>query len=154
MKSLSHLTWVLPISSWRQNTTRFYGILSNRVVEIEKSMLKNKLARKHTLLEVARNVDGFNLWTISWVLDTCYHNLSHVVEQWQLIQDPSLSPFVLFERRKRQDGLTTTTKRLVILWWTIETWISLNKKNVTHKHLNPNQYKVHATHFLLESQVS
>jgi hypothetical protein len=50
-------------------------------VEIEKSMLKNKLARKHTLLEVARNVDGFNLWTISWVLDTCYHNLSHVVEQ-------------------------------------------------------------------------
>jgi hypothetical protein len=28
------------------------------------------------------------------------------------------------------------------------------QKNVTHKHFKPNQYEAHATHYLLEPQVS
>jgi hypothetical protein len=31
--------------------------------------------------------------------------------------------------------------------------MSPNKKDVTCKHIGPKQYEVHATHFLLESQV-
>jgi hypothetical protein len=44
---------------------RFYKILLNQVGEIEKSMLKSKIGKKHTLLEVATSVDGFSLWVIS-----------------------------------------------------------------------------------------
>jgi hypothetical protein len=43
---------------------------------------KDKMARKGTLLETTISVvDGGNLWTLSQVLGTRCHNLSHAVEQ-------------------------------------------------------------------------
>ncbi len=73
------------------------------------------------LLEVAINANGSNLRTLSRVLGIGCHNLSHVLKQQQLVQSFNLSPFSLLKRRKRQDGLTIETKRLMLLWWTIET---------------------------------
>jgi hypothetical protein len=73
------------------------------------------------------------------VLGTSCHSLSRAIEQQHLVQNFGLSPFVLFERRKRQDGVTVEIKMLVIAWWTIKTKVSLNKKNVTCKCFKPNQ---------------
>jgi hypothetical protein len=87
-------------------------------------------------------------------LGTSRHNLSCAIEQRQLVQNFGLSPFVLLERRKRQDGVIVETKMLVITWWTTKTRISPNKKDVTRKRLKPNQYETHATHYLLEYQIS
>ncbi len=82
---------------------------------------KVKLARKGTLFEVVVSVDGFNLQALSHVLGISCHNLSHVLEQKQLVQSFSLSPFSLFGKRKRQNGLTIETKRLMLLWCTTKT---------------------------------
>jgi hypothetical protein len=87
-------------------------------------------------------------------LGTGRHNLSRDVEQKQLVQNSSLSPFVFLERKKRQDGLIAETKRLVTLCWTTKTQVGHHKKDVTQKHIRAHQYEVHATHYLLETQVS
>jgi hypothetical protein len=116
---------------------------------------KYKLARKGTLLEIAISVvGGGSLQTLSQVLDTSRHNFTSAVEQWQLVENFILSPFSFLERRKRQYGVSIETKSLMILWWTAETCVSPNKKDVTNKCLTQNQYEVHATHYLLEFQVS
>jgi hypothetical protein len=129
-------------------------ILSHRV-ELERMKnphSKDKLARKGTLFEaIVSVVDGGSLWALSQVLGIGHHNLSHAVEQWQLVENSILSPFSLLERRKKQDGVSIKTKSLVILWLTVETRVSPNKKDVTHKCLTQNQYEVHTTHYLLES---
>jgi hypothetical protein len=115
---------------------------------------KYKLARKGALIDVAANVNTSSLRVLSWVLGISCHNLSCTIKQRRLVQNSNLSPFVLLERRKRQDGVTAKTKMLMIAWWTIETKVSPNKKDVTCKRLKPNQYEAHATHYLLESQIS
>ncbi len=58
------------------------------------------------------SVDGCNLQAISWVLGTSCHNLSCVVEHWQLIQYFGLLAFAFLKRRKKQDGLSIETKRV------------------------------------------
>jgi hypothetical protein len=42
----------------------------------------------------------------------------------------------------------------VTLCWTTKTQVGHNKKDVTQKHIRAHQYEVHATHYLLETQVS
>jgi hypothetical protein len=74
---------------------------------------KDKLARKGTLFEaIVSVVDGGSLWTLSQVLGIGRHNLSHAVEQRQLVENSILSPFSLLERRKKQDGVSIKTKSL------------------------------------------
>jgi hypothetical protein len=45
------------------------------------------------------------------------------------------------------------TNRVVTLWWTIETQISPDKKDVIQKCIRAHQHEVHATNYLLETQV-
>jgi hypothetical protein len=45
--------------------------------------------------------------------------------------DP-VSQFALLEKRKRA-GLTEYVKEKVYLWWTQQSWVSSNKKDVTRK---------------------
>lgn len=76
--------------------------------------------RRGALLEVVANVNTSSLRVLSRVLDIGYHNLSCTIKQQRLVQNFDLSPFVLLERRKRQDGVTTKTNMLVIARWTTE----------------------------------
>jgi hypothetical protein len=75
-------------------------------------------------------------------MGTGRHNLSRAIKQKQLVQNWSLSPFVFLEWRKKQDGVTLETKRLLNLWWTIETQVSPNKKRMSFEsaleHINMN----------------
>ncbi len=64
--------------------TQWDFILSYRAMleRVKNPHSKDKMARKGTLLETTISVvDGGNLWTLSQVLGTRCHNLSHAVEQ-------------------------------------------------------------------------
>jgi hypothetical protein len=72
----------------------------------------------------------------------------------QSLQISSASQFDLFQRKKKLNGLSNDNKTLVQLWWTNETWVIPNKKDVTWKRIGLKQQKEHVTHFLLENQFS
>jgi hypothetical protein len=123
----------------------------------ELQLLKNptsaeKLVRKTTLLEAAVNSDATGVRALSRVLGTNPQNISSAIHRRRTLESNGSSIFKLAERRKR-DGVLSGTRELVIAWWTSETRVSPNKKDVTRKRLGPKMYDQHATHLLLESQV-
>jgi hypothetical protein len=123
----------------------------------ELQMLKNptsaeKLVRKKTLLEAAVSSDVTGVQALSRVLGTNSQNISSAIHRRRTLASNGSSIFKLPERRRR-DGVLSGTRELVIAWWTSETRVSPNKKDVTRKRLGPKVYDHHATHLLLESQV-
>lgn len=113
---------------------------------------REKLVRKTTLLEAAVSTDVCGLRALSRVLSTKPNNISNAIHRRQALEENGSSIFTLAERRKRE-GLSSNTKAVVNLWWTSETRVSPNKKDVTRKRLGPRTYEQHPTHFLLESLV-
>lgn len=113
---------------------------------------KEKLVRKTTLLEAAVSSEVSGLRALSRVLGTKPDNISNAILRRQALQENGASIFTLAERRKR-DGLPNSIKDLVVAWWTTETRVSPNKKDVTRKRLAPKVYEKHPTHLLLESEV-
>lgn len=113
---------------------------------------REKLVRKTTLLEAAISTNVPGVRALSRVLGTKKSNISNAIQRRQILESTGSSVFTLAERRKRE-GLSNNTKALVNLWWTSETRVSPNKKDVTRKRLGPKTYEVHPTHFLLESLV-
>jgi hypothetical protein len=123
----------------------------------ELQLLKNptsaeKLVRKKTLLEAAVSSDVTGVRALSRVLGTNPQNISSAIHRRRTLASNGSSIFKLPERRRR-DGVLSGTRELVIAWWTSETRVSPNKKDVTRKRLGPKVYDHHATHLLLESQV-
>jgi hypothetical protein len=57
------------------------------------------------------------------------------------------------KREKHGNALFESTKNLVINWWTIETTISLNHKNVVKRRTGVKMYESHAIHYLQVFQV-
>lgn len=113
---------------------------------------KEKFVRKTTLLEAAVSRDVSGVRALSRVLGTKASNISNAIQRRQALESNGSSIFTLAERRRRE-GMSHNTKALVNLWWTSETRVSPNKKDVTRKRLGPKMYEQHPTHFLLESQV-
>ncbi len=111
-----------------------------------------KLVRKTTLLEAAVSSDVPGVRALSRVLGTRPGNISSAIHRRRTLASNGSSIFKLPQRRRR-DGVLSGTRDLVIAWWSSETRVSPNKKDVTRKRLGPKVYDVHATHLLLESQV-
>lgn len=57
-------------------------------------------------------------------------------------------------RRERSDTISEATKSLVISWWTKETTISPNRKDIRRRLRGVKDYEEHVTHYLQCSQVS
>ena len=132
-----------------------YSFIQSYRTELESLKIPTsteKLVRKTTLLEatVSCNVPGVR--ALSRVLGTKASNISNAIQRRQTLDSAGASIFTLAKRRKRE-GLSNNTKVLVNLWWTSETRVSPNKKDVTRKRLGPKIYEHHPTHFLLESLV-
>lgn len=60
--------------------------------------------------------------------------------------------YKLLERAKRV-GLSDYVKETVRAWWHGRSRVSPNKKDVTRRRLGRNEYTVHATHYLTDTQV-
>jgi hypothetical protein len=58
------------------------------------------------------------------------------------------------DRRRRKDSLQQPIIDAVVEWWTAETRVSPNKKDVRRKQVGVRSFISHATHWLEESQVS
>lgn len=60
--------------------------------------------------------------------------------------------YKLLERAKRA-GLSDYVKETVRAWWHGRSRVSPNKKDVTRHRIGRNEYIVHATHYLTDTQV-
>lgn len=58
------------------------------------------------------------------------------------------------KRRQRSVVLDAETAIQVIDWWSSQTRVSPQKKDVVNKWLAPKEYEQHATHFLIETQTT
>ena len=57
------------------------------------------------------------------------------------------------KRATRSDALAVEVRELIIEWWTTETTVSPNRKQICRLHIGVKLYEKHATHFLEELQV-
>jgi len=97
------------------------------------------LARKVVLLDSAISTSMTRTKALSLVAIT-YRSIVRV----------NLKPFVLAKQKKRL-GLPVETTDLVMKWWTAETRICPNRKNIIQKWTSPNTYDKHCTYYLLKS---
>jgi hypothetical protein len=114
---------------------------------------KEKLARKKVLLEAAVGSDVSGVRALSKVLGANPRCVAAAVERRQSLQSTGMSIFKLAER-KRRPGLSEALRELVIGWWIAETRVSPNKRDVRRRRIGKWEYETHATHLLLENQVS
>lgn len=109
------------------------------------------LARKAVLLDAAISTRVTCTKALSRVLKVHPGNLRVAITRRSSMRFLA-KPFALAKRKKRP-GLPAKTKDLVTKWWTEETRVSPNRKEIVQKWTSPNTYDKHCTHYLLESQV-
>jgi len=61
--------------------------------------------------------------------------------------------WVKSDRKQWSDAIIENVKQIVLKWWTEETRVSPNAKDVVRHLITANNWERHATHFLQESQV-
>lgn len=111
----------------------------------------DKLARKAVLLDAAVSTSVTSTKALSRVLKIHPSNLRVAISR-QRDKNLAGTSFALVKRKKRP-GLPEAVKEAVISWWTTETRVSPNRKEIVQKWLSRNTYEKHCTHYLLQSQV-
>ena len=131
-------------------------ILENLRSELQRIKNPNssgKLARKRSLLEVVVSDIEVDLSRIHLILGTKKCNVVGAVERLQTASEDSDGRFCVPARRKRQGGISDDVKEAVRAWWTNETRVSPNRKDIRRKRVGCNVYDRHPAHLLLETQV-
>lgn len=109
------------------------------------------LARKAALLDAAVSTTVTSTIALSRILRVHPSNLRVAIERRRDVRLAG-TPFAL-ARRKKRPGVPDDVKVLVVQWWTQETRVSPNRKEIVRKWLRANTYEKHCTHYLLETQV-
>ena len=114
-----------------------------------------KLARKRSILEAAvLEVEAEADFTrFHQILDMKKINVVEAVDRLQTTTLDSDDRFAVPGRKKREGGIPHEVKLSVTTWWTEETRVSPNRKDIWRKHLGRNLYDTHLAHLLLETQV-
>jgi hypothetical protein len=107
------------------------------------------LAYKVVLLNAVASTHDPRIRTISCIIGIKRTNIQCAIECGHSLQTLGVLQWALSCRKKKLDGLSEKTKNIICLWWTNETQVNLNKKDVAHKCISPKQYEKHAIHFLL-----
>ncbi len=102
------------------------------------SQSNNKLAHKDALLEVAINIDvsrvpNFGVGSLSRLLSTKKTNIYRALVRRHALQAFGASQFTLSHMKKRLDGVSMGDKASIVTWWSTETQVNPNKKDVTCK---------------------
>lgn len=114
----------------------------------------NKLVVRGALLSAAVSSNISDVSAIARILKTKPSNIKNARYRRRALQESGSSVWVASRRRQRSDVLSEATVQAVLLWWDSETRVSPNKKDVVKKrHPGIQDVEVHATHYLLESQV-
>jgi hypothetical protein len=82
-----------------------------------------------------------------------HKNVVGAISRWMIIDDKDHALWSLSVKRKWIDSLSDVIKKVIIDWWTYETRVNPNKKDVTHKKIAASVFDEHPTHHLMETQV-
>lgn len=119
--------------------------------DVKGAQSADKLARKAVLLDAAVSTTVTSTKALSKVLKIHPSNLRVAIGRRRTVRLAG-TPFVLVKRKKRP-GVPEAVKEVVIKWWTEETRVSPNRKEIVQKWLCRNTYAKHCTHYLLQTQV-
>lgn len=115
---------------------------------------KEKLVVRGALLSAAVSSEVSNVRAIARVLRTSTSNVKNAHTRRRSLEESGTSVWAAPQRRQRSDVLSEETVEAVRAWWTSETRVSPNKKEVVRKRVpSSTTVEEHATHYLLESQV-
>ena len=112
-----------------------------------------KLARKCAILEAVVSEIDADFIRFHRVLDTKKTNVEGAVERLRSASNTDAARFGVPSRRKRQGGISEAVRFVVTTWWTQETRVSPNPKDIRRKRLGRNAYDTHPVHLLMETQV-
>lgn len=113
-----------------------------------------KLARKRAILEAVVSEIDADFSRFHRILGTNKTNVVEAVERLRSASTTTVERFSVPCRRKRKGGLSDDVKSAVTIWWTAETRVSPNRKDIRRKRLGRNLYDTHPAHLLMETQVS
>lgn len=111
------------------------------------------LARKRAILKAVVSELDSNISKFHSILGTKRQNLEAAVERLRSATTETSTRFGVPSQKKREGGLCSEVKVLVMQWWTEETCVSPQQRDVRRKHLGQNSYDTHTAYLLMESQV-
>jgi len=83
-----------------------------------------------------------------------YRSIQQAMEHKELLNNETIGvKWVKFNRKQQNDAMNENVKQIVVRWWTKETRVSPNVKDVVCHFVSPNIWEKHAIHFLQENQV-
>ena len=109
------------------------------------------LARKAVLLDAAVSTSVTSTKDLSRILKVHPTNLRVALSRRRTVR-LGATPLAL-ARRKRRPGVPNEVKEVVSKWWTEQTRVSPNRKEIVQKWISRNVKEQHCTHYLLETQV-
>lgn len=111
------------------------------------------MARKRSILEAAVPEVEADFSRFHQILGTSKKNVVGAVERLQAVPGNLDGRLIVPARRKCEGGISDNVKIAVDAWWTEETHVSPNRKDIKRKRLGRNLYDTHPTHLLMETQV-
>jgi hypothetical protein len=112
-----------------------------------------KLAKKRAILEATISEPDLNIRRYHSILGTSKQNLVATMERIHSILGYEPFQCQVPTRKTREGGIPELVKAAAIQWWSEETMVSPNTKDICRKWLGRNLYDAHPAHLLLESQV-
>lgn len=111
------------------------------------------LARKRSILEAAVSEIEADFSKFHRILGTNKVNVVGAIDRVHNASTTLSTRLVVPCRRKREGGISDAVKIVVMTWWTAETRVSPNRKDIRRKRLGRSLYDTHPAHLLMETQV-
>jgi hypothetical protein len=111
------------------------------------------LARKRAIIEAVVSEIDANISRFHTILGIRRGNFVAAVERLRSIGTDASLRFSIPRKKDRAGSIPSEVQSIVILWWTQETRVSPNRKDIRRKRLGRRSYDEHPTHLLLETQV-
>lgn len=131
-------------------------ILKNIRAELQRTKIphnSSKLVRKRAILEAVVSEIDADFSRFHRILGTNKSNVEGAIDRLRIGSTTVGARFDVPSRRKREGGIPDAVKLVVTTWWTEESRVSPNRKDIRRKRLGRNVYDTHAAHLLLETQV-
>ena len=133
------------------------NILNSIRAELQRTKIpqtSGKLARKRAILEAAVSEIDADFSKFHRIMGLKKTNFHGALERLRSASTVEGARFGVPTRRKRQGGISDAVRFAVTTWWTEETRVSPNRKDIRRKRLGCNLYDTHPVHLLMETQVS
>ena len=128
--------------------------LTNELDAVKGVQSKDKLVVRGALLSAVVCTEVSNVKAIAKLLKTSTMNVKNARYRGHALEESDSSVWTAPRRRQRFDVLSEVTVNVVRIWWTTETRVFPNKKDVVRKRVPSSRIvEEHATYYLLESQV-